>query len=407
MSFVDDLLTMAKGAKLFPTWRDKLSPASFRGVPFFCDTSERSGGRRTVKHEYPGRDVPYVEDLGMKAREFKVDGYVLGADYFALRDKLLTALEASGPAELVHPYHGKKRCMVTGFSVRETRLEGGIAQFSMEFSETPAQPVQPSSVPNAAGVLAASALAALSAVRAEFLAAYDATSKLTGSVSAALTSATSTIKSARKSIVSPIQRTQQESAILLRRVTALENAVSSLVRAPEDLVDGMSTILGSLGDRKALAKVYTFEPGTRPPATTASRVKERANFDATQRVTQRLAVIYAATAAVDETFNSYDEALTARNDLCDLLDEQADLVSDDTYPALLQLRADLVKAIPGDDRELARLVQHTPHATLPSLVIAYRLYGDLDSEADLVTRNHTRHPGFVAGGRALEVLSRV
>ena len=406
MSVIDDLLTMAKAAKLNPSWRDKMSPAKFRGASFFVDTSERSGGRRTAKHEYPFKDEPYLEDLGRKAREFRIDGYVLGAEYFALRDKLLDALEAEGPAELVHPYHGKKKCIVTDFTVKETRLEGGIAQFSIEFSETPAQPVQPTSGPDTKGALSDSAVNALAAARAEFVSAYSTASSITGSITGAIISATQAVKNVSRTILGPLRRGQQESAILLARINAIETSVESLVRAPGEMFDGMADIFARIADRKALRKVYSFNPGSRPPATTRSRLLERANFDATQAMVCRLAVINAALAAVDEAFDSYDAAVDARNELTELLDDQSESANDETYPTLLQLRADLVKAIPGDDGELARLIEYTPPATVPSLVAAYQLYGDVTSESDIVTRNRIQHPGFIRGGTVLEVLSR-
>jgi prophage DNA circulation protein len=81
------------------------------------------------------------------------------------------------------------------------------------------------------------------------------------------------------------------------------------------------------------------------------------------------------------------------------------LPGDTAFPALNQLRADLVRAVPGEDSGLARLVSYAPAFTVPSLVLAFQLYGDVTREADIVARNSIRHPGFVIGGRALEVLS--
>ena len=40
---------------------------------------------------------------------------------------------------------------------------------------------------------------------------------------------------------------------------------------------------------------------------------------------------------------------------------------------------------------------------LPALVVAYQIYGSIDSAPDIVTRNRVRHPGFVPAA-ALEVL---
>jgi prophage DNA circulation protein len=50
-------------------------------------------------------------------------------------------------------------------------------------------------------------------------------------------------------------------------------------------------------------------------------------------------------------------------------------------------------------------VKYTPAATTNSLVLAYRLYGTVSREPDIVTRNAIRNPAFVAAGTELEVLS--
>ena len=50
--------------------------ASFRGVPFFVESSDISAGRRTVTHQYPQRDEPFTEDLGRAAREYELSAFV-------------------------------------------------------------------------------------------------------------------------------------------------------------------------------------------------------------------------------------------------------------------------------------------------------------------------------------------
>lgn len=48
------------------SWKNKLRPASFRGASFGVESHQTEQGRRTQVHEYPGRDDPYVEDLGLQ-----------------------------------------------------------------------------------------------------------------------------------------------------------------------------------------------------------------------------------------------------------------------------------------------------------------------------------------------------
>ena len=94
------------------TWCEKLQPGSYRKAPFSVESSEASGGRRVVVHEFPGGDQPSTEDLGRRRHEYPLDVLVTGPDYMGLRDRLIEALDAPGPGELVHPYLGRKNVVV-------------------------------------------------------------------------------------------------------------------------------------------------------------------------------------------------------------------------------------------------------------------------------------------------------
>ena len=99
---------------------NNLREASFRGARFEVDDVEASGGRRVVLHEYPLRDTPYSEDLGRRAREFSVRGYIIQGrtyDYASARADVLKALEAYGPGELVHPWHGEVSVVVDDYRI--------------------------------------------------------------------------------------------------------------------------------------------------------------------------------------------------------------------------------------------------------------------------------------------------
>lgn len=397
-----DLVKSLTGQGKAASWRDQMGPATFRGVPFFVESADYSSGRKLVVHEYPQKDLPFADDLGRKGRKFPVEGYVIGENYFTARDALIAALEDSGgPGELVHPYHGTKRVAVADFRVHETRDAGGIAAFSIEFVETPVTAPAPVATTDKSATLKLSAASAALAVAAEFLSVYNSSATLMNGVSNLVRSATLSINN----VLLTVSMEKQKLAKFKQRLEDLEDSADALVNTPSGLIESLGLLFADLTDRKALLTLHSFDPGTRPRATTANRAIEQANFDATQSLIQRLVLTQAATVIADETFDSYESAITARGDLADLLDEEAESAGD-SYEALMQLRADLAKAVPGDDGALRRLVAHTPPATVPSLVLAHRLYGDLESEADLLARNKIVHPGFITGGVELEVLSR-
>lgn len=382
------------------TWRDQMGPAKFRGVKFFISTAETTGGRRGPVHEYPFKRVGFKEDMGAKARSFPVDGYVVGSDYLDQKNALITALDTEGPGELVHPYYGTLRVSVESFRVRESSDRGGLAEFSIEFVQTESAASAPVAVTDAAATVRSSAATALEAVKAQFLSDYSP-GVLLDSVSAQVTNAVAAVRD----VVHTAQREEQKLALFARRADLIDSNVIDLVEHGEDLYDSLFGLFELLDSPTALAEVYGFDAGVRPPSTTPNREQEQACFDASQALIQRMAVISAASVAPSQAYESYESAVEARELITALLDDQAETVPDEVYPLLFQLRADLVNAVPGAGSDLPHLIRHTPAFTVPSLVLAHRLYGNVDSEADLIARNGISHPGFVAGGVELEVLS--
>lgn len=397
-------------------WRDQVGRgiATFRGVPFYVETAERSGGRETVVHKFPLRDLPYVEDLGRAPLTFQVEGYVLGPDYLTQRNALLTALEEAGPGELVHPYYGTLRVAVTGPPrVRESMADGGMARFAVEFTQTADAPAYPSAAPAAADLVDADGVAVVAALREDLTARYTVAGLATSAVTR-LAGIVTTAADALDAALSPIVNETQALAKLKADLTIIAAQANAMAQAPLDAVTAFVAVCESLADaltpRSAidgLLAAYAFEPADpRPDATTASRLVEREAYDALLGLVQTIEVVKAAQLAPGATYDSYDDAVAVRDALLAALDEQAEAASDDVYPTLLELRASLVQAVPGVDSDLPRLTTHVPAYTVPSLVLAHRLYGDIALEEDLVTRNRVVRPGFITGGVALQVLSR-
>jgi len=403
------------------TWREdlrrvsiggrQLVGASFRGVPFFVDASERGGGRRAVVHEFPLRDEPFVEDLGRKARQFRVDGYVIGDDYLAQRDALLAALEdEAGPGELVHPYHGVKSAICVSLAVRETRADGGMATFAIEFAEAPAQAPVPVEVVDATEQVADSADAAIEAAKTELDDAYD----VAGLPSFAIESCETALTRAAAALdeyLGPIAATSQELAVLTGRVAVLTARAASLVRDPVEtftefraaileMVDTIAAAPGAVWS--ALVEAYAVDFGDPVVATTSTRERELANQTAMTAALQRVLAIEAARLVPRASYASLEEALAARDQVAALLEEQAAGAGDTAYPALVSLRSEVLRAVPGG-AAFARVVTATRNVATPSLLLAYQLYGSVDNEADVIARNGVRHPGFIAG--ELKVLS--
>jgi prophage DNA circulation protein len=403
------------------TWREDLRRvviggrsligASFRGVPFFVGESERAGGRRAVGHEYPFRDDPFYEDLGRKARVFRLDGYVLGDDYLTERDALLAALEdESGPGQLVHPYYGVKRAICTDCSVKESREQGGIATFSIEFAETPTQAPAPTEVVDAPGNVAAGADAAIAATEAELGEQYDVAGLPAFALASAETALTNAAAALQEQLAGVVSDTQ-ELAALAGQVEIITAEAAALVRDPAEAIEAFRAAItglvktaaaapGTLMD--ALFDAYLADLGPEVSPTTATRVRELANQTAMVGALRRVMAIEAARLAPLVDFETLDDAIAARDTVAAQLEEQAEGAGDTAYPMLVDLRARVLRAVPGGT-EYARVITVSRRVAIPSLLLAYQLYGSVDSEDDILARNPVRNPAFVAGD--LKVLS--
>jgi prophage DNA circulation protein len=144
-------------------WRQYLKQASFRGQPFYVEAGVRESGRRVVLHEFPKRDAPYAEDMGRRARELTVRGYLIvypynvGSDplknrnYLIARDRLIEALEEDGPDYLQLPLLGSLYVACQRYRVTEEERYGGFCTFDMTFQEF-GQPPSTGTRDSAAGV---------------------------------------------------------------------------------------------------------------------------------------------------------------------------------------------------------------------------------------------------------------
>lgn len=392
------------------SWKDRLQSAKFRNASFYIEASDGDLGRRIALHEYPGRDLPYAEDMGRKSREINLKAYVLGADYMDARDALIAALETAGPGTLMHPYRGEMTVAV--LSARgpgESTREGGMAWFDIVFIQTD-ENRYPKVIADTGATVKSKAETAAEAAQTGFSAIFDVAGKASFLADAGLDvvenylDAVSAIAARPFSIVSDMHD-------FTGRVDSLRNQAIDLLYSPADLANAVYVLTDYVGDLITVPygltnynSLFVFGDGFAAiPATTANRMAQAANEEALVALIRQVAVITAVKAVSDMAFDNYTQAIEIRDLLADQLDDVMETASDAVYPALWDLRGAMVKDLTTRGGTLARLIDYTPKTTLPSLVIAYNLYGDASRENEIVLRNNIRHPGFVPGGQALEV----
>lgn len=399
------------------TWRDRIQSqsvdgrpllGSFRGARFVVPSADLEFGRRVQVHEYPLRDTPYAEDLGRKARRFSCEVSVdaslaADGDYISARDALIAAIEEVGPGTLVHPWHGSLRVTVVESSLRESTRDGGRATFQLTFVEA-GEAVYPNTAVQTASRVDAAADAAIEATLADFVRIFDVNG-LPGFVLADLEA--------------ELGRALGD---IERWVSGITDAVAAEIRAPGNMVSALvgavQRLFNVAGEPLRAVWMYEslFDAGQSSPAvpaTTPTRVRQAASTAAVHAAVQRSAVIEACRASSLADYPARGDALAMRATLLDALDEQMEAVdpvtgapiSDDVYQALAAVRTATAEDLRVRGERLPDVSSVTLGAPMPALVVAYRVYGDAARDADIVERNHIRHPGFIPGGQPLEVLN--
>jgi prophage DNA circulation protein len=135
-------------------WRMRLLPAHFAGRFFHVEAGSQEGGRRIVTHEFPKRDLPYSEDMGRKATEFTVRGYILQypydtnvnlyrKDYTIARNELQERLDAGGYGTIQLPMMKPMTVVCSRYRMTEEEKAGGYVVFDMTFAELGIPPFKP------------------------------------------------------------------------------------------------------------------------------------------------------------------------------------------------------------------------------------------------------------------------
>lgn len=394
-----------------PAWRRTLQPASFRGVPFFVDSRDVETGRRTVLHEFPGRDVPFVEDLGRKARTFSVEAYVLGPDYMPSRDALLDACEKAGAGRLVVPWSGEILVACTGCRLRESRTDGGMATFSLSFAEAgeAATPTGSASYARRADYRADNALS-VAGMR------LDRNLLRDGMPAGVLSDSLSSMRSVADDVASYRTLYGDPSGLLGHLASLSGLSLSGFAAlAPSSLLlpfFGDSAGIPSSGHGQRASEMLSIAEAapqvTMPAGAGRVRTVQAENRMAVATYQRQAAVAEAARSAALSAPESRREAATLRADVCDAIDGVLDdSRDDDVHTSFTDLRTATVRALAESGGSAPEVISIRPPVVLPSLVVAHRVesVAALDAERDLLRRNAVRHPGFLPA-KELEVLRR-
>lgn len=405
-------------------WLKTLWSASYKGVPFYFEEDREKGGRDNVKHVFPHRDAPYIEDMGEALRFYTGAAYVHGDNADQLATAFMAALASYGAGTLVVPYFGPVTVHCEEFERQTQRDKLGYVAFDVKFVRAGAASAFVS-VP----FLQNTAFVAASTLASTISASFPSTISMLGEPDHVVASAADTIAGAAAAIdvlrqqypVDPIAsaKLRDKVAAIIASVPDAINVASvpgdaaaslaaSLVDAARDLAKAMPA---ASAQQAALALADAF-----PSAHLAlsgvpfklSSARAKVNADAAARLARLAAMTAYAESVLRMTFASRPDGVTARGDVAERFEnelyETTGAANAPLYVALDTLRNAVIDWLTRTINDLAPVITVESAVIRPSLDLAWILYADPMRADELVARNSVRHPSFMP--RTIMALSR-
>ncbi|MGE3918314.1 MAG: DNA circularization protein [Hyphomicrobiaceae bacterium] len=441
-----------------PDWLKTLRRASFRGVPFFVEHDDIKYGRRLKVHEFPNRDRPFVEDLGEKVIHISVTAYVASSNVLAEKSALVSACRRRGAGALVLPTEGSISVKSHTCTRQHNRDKLGLIAFQLEFIEAGTE-FGTFTTGLLERLVSVAGEAAVQAIGLDFIASYNAIAEASWVIDAAAGTISTWLQAVDALQVTSLSATAETAANaseLVYRIERLNRDVTRYALSGPGLVQSASnhldlgredqpaTIWSEMADVmqlvrlsspsnevavRALAQLASYDPVTltaeeaavaasamSPPvssvtiaasATGASSAEYPATWAAAPSVLaearneavinsmmRRQALIEYAIAVAQSDYPTRREAIQARADLAELFAREL-ATGGRAFAALDEVRNRAAMAISRKVADLRPTIMVEAHASEPSLVWAWRLYGDTKRATELARRNRVRHPAFM------------
>lgn len=415
-------------------YSDFLHPASFRGVVFQVNGADCGVGRRVQVHEYPQRDMPWVEDLGRATREIALEAFLIGADYIDQTNRLLSALETAGPGTLVHPWLGTMQvCLSAPARVRfDSGL--GVATVTLSFVESGELTFpNPTSSTQAASRLAADGLA-MAAIQ-DFAGSFTVAgfqSFVAAAAQGQLAAMLGFLGAGQ--IAQVLANFTSQATSVANLVTQVASFLSNPAMLGQTLLNafGLSGAAGAVAAWSNVVKLLTGTASSnamlaRTPVVAATPSRRQIDTNAVALYGLGRQLLLAQAVGISSLVGTeqdsvqvgisqpqggtpvtpqqvtQDSMLAVRDTLLSTLDAEMRRCGDAAYEALQQASAAVYVDLTARAQSAVRLTAWTPPETMPMLAVAYELYADASRDAEIQSRNGIRHPGFVPPG-ALSVI---
>jgi prophage DNA circulation protein len=414
-------------------WLRMMRQASFRGVAFRYERVTHNFGRRYAMHEYPGRDVPYAEDLGRAQRTWTFTAYVIGDLFHPARMDLMRACEQPGKGSLILPFVGRMDAVCTDLSFDDARDQGRYSAINISFAESGQQKF-PSGEEDTHSLIGEAAGDLGTTERDTFLGGFSVGSPLgIGAVAFSLavtTQAVSTLAGAAAANVELLAAAlndirlpdaEYDQAPLVAAIDYLNQQAAVLVYDGAELFAAIDTAFAAYTDahppettfKGMLSLAFTFEarqvPVASPQAisTPELRAAELRNAMLFQGLVRRLSLREVSYALPGIGLDNTEDAEQTRRVVFDAFLAEANLAADAgddaVFESLTRLMHRILDDIDHRAAQLPSLVFYRTERSFNAIALAYQLYGDAERNLDIVARVGAINPAFMPlTGRVLD-----
>ncbi|GAN90961.1 bacteriophage DNA circulation protein [Gluconobacter frateurii M-2] len=408
---------------------------SFRGVPFAVVASGGSNGRKQAEHDYPGKYGVWVEDLGKRARRYRILGMLVGALCYTQRDLLSSAAEQAGPGLLMHPSIGLIKAAVTRFEWQERAGYRNVIDLEFEFVEQK-DLLSTLIVTALHASVAVASLALGAACRSSYVSRTSSAWAVGSTVGAA---ARQTVSDWAAGVVSAVSSPQAQAASVTilpgnngrystgsgavtnssaTEASALSNLTTSRAEisvlaasaleadSASDLADIVSSLASQLRAAVSDPSVQIFLLWSLAifsqdiAATTAPIGAAISTAQAeTSAYCRRCALAAIGDACSDWQPASSDDAQTMIGRVVTLFEAEeiiaGDAQDDASWQAIRDLRVQVTDDLLNRAANLPDIITVQRNAPLPALVLGQQLYADATRADDLIRRANPVHPAFM------------
>lgn len=402
-------------------YKDKLMPASFRGVPFGIRDVNTTIGRRSILHEYPKRDEPYAEDLGRKAKEFQINAFVMNPNDFTASKALASALsDYSTPGTLVHPTLGQFQVVVKECTQTYSNQEGGIEYFAVTFVETIGNNFPNVSIDTQSRIRN-SVNSLISTANQYFASTFKVAGYPDFVAQAAINNLNAFTTKFRGLINFGSARNGNPSnySKLIANLNIFNSNIPQLVNTPFTLAQTINQLNSDLNDSfvdnlslAMLIQSRLYEYGLDflivLPTTNLREIEGNNQNQLIYLIRASVIAMMVRNVSLMD-FASADDAISARDSIDEkawsLLQTLADTFNDEIYNSLTDVVTAMVQDIRIRSTNSATTRTYSIADSLPAVVLAYEFLGDATQEDELVARNNVANPLFVPAQSEVKVVA--